>query len=135
MGKKGGGKAAAKKARVIEEIYLYPKQEMPPITEGWIRLELKNKLWEYANLEFIIKTDVTIDKLIRKIQNSLGRIEKVMLYIADPTQAHNLITDFEQTLGNLLQTFGSQTKDNPDKYAIHYDFEPFNPKDPVLLAI
>lgn len=135
MGKKGGGKVVAKKARVIEEIYLYPKQDIAPITEGWILLELKHLLWNHANIEFLLKTDVTVDRLIRQIQSTLGRVERVQLYMTDPPQAHSEILNYEQSLGNLLQTFGSIEKDQPDKYTIHYDFLPFNPKDPVLLAI
>ena len=135
MGKKAAGKSVAKKPRVVEEIYLYPRQDIVPIVEGWILLELRHLLWSYANLEFLLKTDVTVDKLIRKIQQALGRVERVLIFVGDYNQPHNQITNFNQTLGNLLQTFGSPNKDVPDKYFIHYDFLPFNPKDPVLLAI
>lgn len=135
MGKKGAGKAVAKKARVVEEIYLYPKQDILPIVEGWILLELRLLLWNYGNIELLLRTDVTVDKLVRQIQLSLGRVETVKLYIADSSQVHNQIRNFDQTLGNLLQTFGSPVKETPEKYMIYYDFDPYNPKDPVLMAI
>jgi hypothetical protein len=135
MGKKGAAKSSSKKPRVIEEIYLYPKQDLTPINEGWVLIELKHLLWNYANIEFVLNTEATVDKLIRKIQSALGRVEKVFLYLGDSTQSHNKIQNYEQTLGNLFQTFGSSSKENPDKYSIYYDFLPYNPKDPVLLAI
>ena len=78
---------------------------------------------------------MTVDKLVRKIQLELGRVERVFLYAGESSQPHNHITNYDQTLGNLLQTFGSPNKENPDRYSIYYDFNPFNPKDPVLLAI
>ena len=141
MGKKGAGKAGGKKARVVEEIYLYPKIELPKITEGWIKLEVRCVLWDFATIQYVLKTDVTVDKLLRKIENSFGRVEKITLYVAQPPEPplpippHYEITDFSQTLGNLLQTYGSDSKENPEFHKLYYDFAPYNPKDPVLLAI
>jgi hypothetical protein len=141
MGKKGAGKAGGKKARVIEEIRLYPKVDLPKITEGWIRLEVRCVLWDFATIQYILKTDVTIDKLLRKIENSFGRVEKITLYVAQPPEPplpippHYEITDTTQTLGNLLQTYGSDSKESPEPHKLYYDFAPYNPKDPVLLAI
>lgn len=57
------------------------------------------------------------------------------LFQGDHTLPFNRIRNMSQKIGDLLQTFGSPNKENPEKYMLYYDFQPFNGRDPVLLAL
>lgn len=46
-----------------------------------------------------------------------------------------MISKKSQTIGALLQTFGGVSKEEPEAHALYYDFEPYHPDEPVLLAI
>ena len=108
--------------------------------DGWVDLEvsyiqLKHTLWNYSNLRVVCRTDFTVCFITREIQSRYGRIEEVSLFQGDHTLPFNRIRNMSQKIGDLLQTFGSSNKETPEKYMLYYDFEPYNGRDPVLLAL
>ncbi|CAG9331382.1 unnamed protein product [Blepharisma stoltei] len=135
MSPKAAAKCAKKsRPKVTEEVNLYDVGEEQKSPEGWIKLELKHTLWKHGNFDIVIRTDTTIDWINRQIVSSCGRCDRVMLYTGDPTQSYNLVKNPRQTIGNLLQTFGCENKETPETYSLFYDFEPYHPDEPVLLA-
>lgn len=118
-----------------ELVYNYPRQDSEVPEEGWVLLELRHCLWNFANLQLVFRTNDAVDRVVRKVQNECGRVEEVLLYVGEYAQEHNRIKDTGITIGDLLQTFGNPDKSSPEKYLMYYDFTPFSPKEPVLLSL
>lgn len=111
------------------------KAGLADFEEGWMLLELKHVLWAHANFSLLLKTDMSVSYVTQQIFERYGRVQEVVLYVGEVPGEQFRLKDGRQKLGQLFQTTGSKKREKPEKHALLYDFQPYNPTEPVLLAL
>jgi len=111
------------------------KAGLADFEEGWMLLELRHVLWSYANFSLLLKTDMSVSYVTQQIFERYGRVQEVVLYVGEVPGEQFRLKNSRQKIGDLFQTTGSKKREKPEKHSLLYDFLPFNPTEPVLLAL